>query len=77
MEEGKEFKLLLNRKEFRNHDILQARKVKMKVIGEPEQIVIETVSRWWIVRIWRKLWGIKKTKSAWKYTVKVVDHERE
>ncbi len=68
-----EFKLLLNRKDFRYSDILQTGKIQCKVTGEPEQIVIESVSRWWIVRVWRKLWGIKKTESAWRYTVKLID----
>ena len=69
--DGKEFQILLNRKEFRSSDIIQG-KVQMSVLGEPEQIVIETVSKWWVVRMWKKLWGIKnKQESAWKYNVKI------
>ena len=69
--DGKEFQILLNKKEFGNHDILQS-KVQMKVLGEPEQIVIEAVSRWWIIRVWKKFWGIKnKQESAWTYNVKI------
>lgn len=40
--DGKEFKILLNTKEFVSSDILQS-KVQMRVLGEPEQIVIEAV----------------------------------
>lgn len=69
--DSKEFQILLNKKEFGNHDILQS-KVQMKVLGEPEQIVIEAVSRWWIIRVWKKFWGIKnKQESAWTYNVKI------
>lgn len=69
--DGKEFQILLNKKEFGNHDILQS-KVQMKVLGEPEQIVIEAVSRWWIIRVWKKFWGIKnKQESVWTYNVKI------
>jgi hypothetical protein len=75
--DGKEFKILLNTKEFVSSDILQS-KVQMRVLGEPEQIVIEAVSRWWIVRIWKKLWGIKnKQESAWKYNVKIESDGKE
>jgi hypothetical protein len=69
--DSKEFQILLNKKEFGNHDILQS-KVQIKVLGEPEQIVIEAVSRWWIIRVWKKFWGIKnKQESVWTYNVKI------
>ena len=69
--DSKEFQILLNKKEFGNYDILQS-KVQIKVLGEPEQIVIEAVSRWWIIRVWKKFWGIKnKQESVWTYNVKI------
>lgn len=69
---GKPFKLHLSAKEFANEDVIQGKRL-MKIIGEPEQVVMEIHSRWWIVRMWRKLWGIKKTESTWMYTVKLIE----
>ena len=76
MEESKlgtgEFKLVLNCKEFARNDIISGQRM-FKVMDDPECIRLEMRSRWWIVRMWRKLWGIKKTESVWKYTVKMVE----
>jgi hypothetical protein len=67
-----EFQLVINRKEFARNDILRGERL-YKVTSDPEQIRLESRSRWWIVRMWRKLWGIKKMESCWKYNVKLVE----
>lgn len=74
--ETNQFKILLNSRAFETNDILSGKKL-MRVIGDPEQVVIMLQSRWWIMRMWRKFWKIEKKESTWKYTVKLIDNERE
>jgi len=66
---GEPFTLKLNSKEFAKGDILMP--MKLRVLDEPYQVMLVSTSRWWIVRMWRKLWGIKKYEGAWTYKVKI------
>lgn len=44
----------------------------LRVLKDPEPVKYEIISRWWIVRAFKKLFGIKnRIDSGWKYTVKL------
>lgn len=47
--------------------------MNIQILKDPEPIVYESISRWWTVRAFKKLFKIKnKMIGGYKYTVKVI-----